>query len=230
MKNGKKRIILLVSALLLVGAPAAYAASSSIVKGTVLAYHYVVNNVKSTTAASKTQAITVDGKTYLPIEMVEEGTQTNLTVDSKSKTITFGEKNMNTPLQKLITNYNEYQATKNPAYTNIDGKSFASVLAAEEHGYRTLHLKPKAGYQTLHLEVATLQDVAQTESQQGDASAYTIIDADTNKDLFSFSAKVGEGIQSYDINIAGIRELKIQSYLLAFDLPTDVILPTSYLK
>lgn len=207
-----------------------YAASSSIVKGTILAYNYVVNNVKSTTTASNTKPIVVNGKTYLPLDMIKEGTKVNVSVNTKTKTVAFGEKNAKVPFENLITKYGQFQTTKSSAYAKIGDKSFDSVLAGEYKGYRDIYLNPNGGYQTLHLDVATLQRVGETESQEGTASAYTVINEDTNKEIFSFSAKVGEGIQSYDINVAGVKKIKIQSYVLTFSQPTDVILPTSHFK
>lgn len=235
MKKGKKKLVIAISALLLVGAPATYAASSTIVKGTVLAYNYIVNHAKSTTAAAKTKPIVVGGKTYLPIDMVKEATQTNVTIDAKNSTVTFGEKETKTPLQKVSPDYEDFHNSKSKEYTTIGNKKYDEVLVrTHDFGNAKMRFSPQGGYQTLHLEVVALDDFKLRDKDIDDLlriSTFTIVDLDTEKELNSYEVNVKDGVLSFDTNIAGVKRLEIKAHYSSLFRPqADVILPTSYFK
>lgn len=215
-----------ISALLLVGAPATYAASSTIVKGTTLAYHYLVGNVKSTTSASKTLPVVINGKTYLPIDMIKEGTKVNISVDEKSKTVRFGEKDAKVPLENVKPKYEDFHNTKDKAYTQIDDQNFSQVLARTDPyaGFANMYFSPQGAYQTLHLEVATV-------GEEKRVASFTVFNADTNEELNSFQLSTEDGIQSFDTVVTGVKNVKIRSYYETFNRPeADLILPTSYFR
>ncbi|MCQ4085622.1 stalk domain-containing protein [Saccharibacillus sp. JS10] len=224
MKKSNKKIVIAMSAMLLVGAPATYAASAQVVKGTVLAYNYIVNNVTSTGSASNSKPIVVNGKTYLPVDMVKEGTKVNVTVDSKSKTVRFGEKNGKTPFKSLISSYDDYEITKKKAYTKIGESTFDEVLVSNDRISRMISLQLKKGYQTLHLEIAALP---YDKSQERKSVSFKVKNMDNFKEIYSFSVNVDDRIQSFDIDVANVNDLYITS---SSQSPTSVILPTSYFK
>ncbi|OWR28318.1 hypothetical protein CDO73_18760 [Saccharibacillus sp. O23] len=226
MQKGKKKLLIAMSVMLLVGAPATYAASSTIVKGTTLAYHYLVGNVKSTSAASKTLPVVINGKTYLPVDMIKEGTKVNVTVDEKSKTVSFGEKNAKVPLENVKPKYEDFHNTKDEAFTQIDNQSFPQVLARTNPyaGFASIYFSPQGAYQTLHLEVAAVDEKERVAS-------FTVFNADTNEELSSFQLSTKDGIQFFDTNITGIKKIKVQSYYETSERPkADLILPTSYFR
>lgn len=235
LKKGSKRVVIAMSAMLLVGAPAVYAASAQVVKGTVLAYDYIVNNTKSITVAAKTKPIIVNGKTYLPVDMVKEATKTNVTVDAKKSTVTFGEKGTKTPLQKVSPNYDDFHNSNSKEYTTIGNEKYDEVLVrTHDFGNARIRFSPQGGYQTLHLEVAALDDFSLRDKDIDNLlriSTFTVVDLDTEKELNSYEVNVKDGVLSFDTNIAGVKRLEIKVHFSSHYRPqADVILPTSYFK
>lgn len=203
-----------------------YAASSSVVKGTILAYNYVVNNVKSTTNAAKSQPVVINGKTYLPVDMVKEGTKVNVSVDSKAKTVTFGEKGVEVPIQKVKPEYDDFHNSKQSEYTMIGSQDFKEVLVRSDKyaGYAKMYFNPDKGYQTLHLEVAVLDEESRV-------STFTVFDDDTDEQLNSYRVSSNDGVQSFDTNVAGVKKVRVESYYESLNrAKAEVILPTSYFK
>ena len=234
MKKGTKRVTLLVSAMLLVGAPSMYAASSSIVKGTILAYNYVVGNVTSKSAASLAKPITVNGRTYLPIDMVKEGTKVNVTVDAKTKSVRFGEKNAKVSLDKVKPTYDEFHSSNAAEHVMISNKNYEKVLVGTSgRSSQAIHFSPQNGYQTLHLEVAAYDDMEKEDSSDKMIReyAFTIVDSDTDQDLGSLQVSANKGVNSLDINVTGSKNITIKtSYTGWYKPDAAIILPTSYFK
>jgi|GEM_PF-3519267 len=215
-----KKTGLLLLAFLMVGGTGAYAATKSkTVQATVSNFKYALNG-SNWTPQSKTQPVVINGQTYIPVSLAKEATKTNITVDSKSGKMSFGEKLAKTPLdkEKMVYHTGNYAAlTRDSKYT--EGKN-KEVSLINNLGY--IEYFPQGKYQTMILDLKLF-----------DGSGKIILkDLETGDQLQTLFLEEGK-IEQVEVNVTnisgkGIRlSMEAESYSKGTAL---VVLPTSHYK
>lgn len=204
-----KKIGLLLTAFLLIGGTTAYAA-------TTITYKYVVNGY-AWTPKTTAKPIVSNGTTYLPVGLVKEATGVNITVDTTGK-IQIGEKLNQVPIlnENIVYNY-KTALTKDPKFTNVDGKEYKqSILFKEAYG-NIVDFNANEKYQKLSLDVQAFEKTAKV----------TIRDKDTKEELGAYFAEVDAGVTNFEVNITGHKNIRVVADSSGGDV---VIYPSSYYK
>lgn len=216
----KKRIGLILCAVLLVGGTTTYAASSKVVQATYKSFQYKVNGY-ALKATTKTQPVVINNKVYIPIDLATEALKTNITADTKTGTINFGEKLNQVPIFNEQIDYPFGSGlTKDASLTNTDGNNNKEVIRMIKSVNR-IDLKPNGKYQTLVLNIKAMSADSSIEFKDGETFRRL------KTSLFSPS----DGVAQVEVNIAGINKIEVSTETVSVTQNSDTIIyPSSYYK
>ncbi|UVI30642.1 copper amine oxidase N-terminal domain-containing protein [Paenibacillus spongiae] len=166
-----------------------------------------------------TLPIVYNGTTYLPVRAVSGALGVAVDYDTKTKTVSIGEKTEGTP---IADGFEDMYRTKDPQMTTFNGKDYKDVYFNNATGNRSgsFMLYPKGKYQKLYLQVAAIGE---------DVEELVIKDSDKDIILKQESVTVADGLKTIVVDIGGVSELYIYGDLKGQG-KLFVPLTTSYYK
>lgn len=217
-----KKIGIALLACLLVGGTGVYAASQSkTVQATISSFKYVLNGANWTPKTTSTPVV-INGQTYIPVSLAKEAMKTNITVDTKTGKMSFGEKLAKTPLynEKISYGHGNYAAlSKDTKYTQATEVKYKEVIVGKN--LATITFYPDNKYQTMVLDLKAFDGSAKV----------TVTDAKTKEEIKALFLDINTPVEQMDFNVVGLKEVVVQIEADNYSKGTNVaIYPSSNYK